>query len=94
MEASALSAWAAVICWTEVLRYASAARIEVNVAHADAAMLDTVTAAEYQVNTTETVQSRIKMMQSALIEGMKLAKPLGPGARLNSLLTRGEEPSR
>eukprot|EP00961_Rhodomonas_salina_P021995 295994-Rhodomonas_salina.1 len=94
MEASALSAWAAVICWIEVLLYASAARIEVNVLHADAAMFDTVTAAEYPVKTTETEQSRIKMMWSALIEGMKLAKPLGPGALWNSLLTRGEELSR
>eukprot|EP00961_Rhodomonas_salina_P206895 2793163-Rhodomonas_salina.1 len=34
------------------------------------------------------------MMQSALIKGMKLVNPLGPGARRNSLLTLGEEPSR
>eukprot|EP00961_Rhodomonas_salina_P027928 377784-Rhodomonas_salina.1 len=94
MEANALSAWAAVICRTEVLLYVLAAKIEVNVAHADAAMFDTVTAAEYPVKTTETAQSRIKMMRSALIKGMKLAKPLGPGALRNSLLTRGEEPSR
>eukprot|EP00961_Rhodomonas_salina_P279747 3778911-Rhodomonas_salina.1 len=33
-------------------------------------------------------------MQSALINGMKLANPLGPGEQRNSLLTQGEEPSR
>eukprot|EP00961_Rhodomonas_salina_P154831 2085602-Rhodomonas_salina.1 len=34
------------------------------------------------------------MMRSALIDGMKLANPLGPGALRNSLPTRAEEPSR
>eukprot|EP00961_Rhodomonas_salina_P272722 3685264-Rhodomonas_salina.1 len=63
MEASALSAWAAVICGSEVLRYASAARIEVNVAHADAARFETVTAAVYPVKITENAHSRIKTMR-------------------------------